>query len=254
MRLTIRTDGGARGNPGPAAAGVVISDPRGQTIFAGGFHLGETTNNVAEYEGMLRGLSEAKKLGGTDLTIYSDSELMVRQINGDYRVKSPKLQPLYRQVMDRIGHFEKVTVLHVKRHENQQADGLVNRALDSGADVNGIVKSSVPIENEKNAIGRRIELSAKLPEHASGQYRETLFQEGSLATELICLTAGQTCTVNTNWSWATVTVLRGRGVLVVGSEEQFLKPASWLHLNNAGELEFSAAGDEHLVIILTGAK
>ncbi len=137
MRLKVWTDGGARGNPGPAGAGVAITDESGVTLLSKGFYLGETTNNVAEYEGLLRGLEEAKKLGGAQLTVHCDSELIVRQVTGIYKVKKEHLKQYYRDVVDLMGEFEQVELRHVMREENTAADAMVNRALDGRRDVSG---------------------------------------------------------------------------------------------------------------------
>ena len=130
MHLVIRTDGGSRGNPGPAGAAAVIRNEKGRAVFSGGFYLGRTTNNVAEYEGVLRALAEAERLGGTELEIFSDSELLVRQINGEYRVKNARLRSLYQQVMKRLEKFKKTMIRYVPRRENTEADALVNAVLD----------------------------------------------------------------------------------------------------------------------------
>jgi len=135
MRLEVWTDGGARGNPGPAGAGVAIFDESGASLLSKGFYLGETTNNVAEYEGLLRGLEEAKKLGGTELAVHCDSELIVRQVTGIYKVKKAHLRCYYEDVLKLMGEFESVEVMHVRREENTAADALVNRALDRRRDV-----------------------------------------------------------------------------------------------------------------------
>lgn len=135
MQVTIHFDGGARGNPGPAGAGVSITDTNGKVLFAGGWYLGEQTNNYAEYTGLINALEVAEQLGATALTVYSDSELLVRQINGHYRVKSRTLKPLYQQATDRIDRFETVTVEHVYREANKQADALVNQAIDARKNV-----------------------------------------------------------------------------------------------------------------------
>ena len=135
--MIIRTDGGARGNPGPAAAGVAIGDENGVTLLVKGFYLGESTNNVAEYEGLLRGLEEAKKLGGTRLKVYCDSELVVRQVIGVYKVKKNHLKQYHRDVVELMGEFEQVELKHVKREENMAADAMVNAALERRCDING---------------------------------------------------------------------------------------------------------------------
>ena len=128
-------DGGSRGNPGPAAAGVVLSDSTGHVVHAAGHYLGRATNNVAEYRSAILGLKEAHRRQVGCLTVQSDSELMVRQLNGQYKVKSPLLRPLYAEAIGLLDKIGGVTVKHVPREENRAADRLVNRALDAKADV-----------------------------------------------------------------------------------------------------------------------
>jgi ribonuclease HI len=123
------TDGAARGNPGPAGAGAVLVSPDGQVERLGKF-LGVQTNNVAEYEGLLLGLRHARVLGVTSLEILADSELMIRQLNGEYRVKAPGLLPLFEQARALVRGFPSVTARHVRREENKDADEMSNRAID----------------------------------------------------------------------------------------------------------------------------
>ncbi len=135
MHCTIHIDGGARGNPGPAAAGVVIVDAdNDQPLLEAGYFLGKTTNNVAEYNGLLRALDAAADLGAGRIDIHSDSELMVRQIHGEYRVKSPDLKPLFQQAVQRLAGFDNWTLTHVRREKNKRADQLANIAMDAQAD------------------------------------------------------------------------------------------------------------------------
>ncbi|MFW6155053.1 MAG: ribonuclease HI family protein [Planctomycetota bacterium] len=133
--FTLFTDGGSRGNPGPAAAGVVLADDRGQTIHAAGHFLGRATNNVAEYRALLAGLDEALRRGVKRVAVRSDSELMVRQLAGAYRVRNTALKPLYEEALSKLSRFESVEVVHVGREENTRADRLVNEALDRQANV-----------------------------------------------------------------------------------------------------------------------
>jgi len=135
MRLRISTDGGSRGNPGPAAAGIFICNERGEPVYSGGFVLGKTTNNVAEYQGLIHALQIAEGLGGKELDIACDSELVVKQVNGQYRVKNAQLKPLQSQVTSLMSRFAKAVVRHVRREQNTEADALVNEALDAGQDV-----------------------------------------------------------------------------------------------------------------------
>lgn len=260
MQLRIWTDGGSRGNPGPAGAGVVIRDTGGKTLFKGGFFIvGEATNNVAEYEGILHGLVAAKDLGGTQLDIFCDSDLLVKQINGQYRVKNAHLKLYHRQVMDLINQFEQVTVKHVYRDDNTAADAMVNKALDARADVGGKVRGY-----QKNpAVGKKtnekpgsvILQSADLREKADGcggePCREVLSKGESLVSELLCLKPGQQTRIEGNWAEATITVLRGRGVIEAGREKQVLKTGAWLLLGQVDKIDLTAHAGESLVLTMT---
>ncbi len=134
-KLKLYFDGGARGNPGPAAAGVVLHDESGEAILEAGYLLGTMTNNQAEYSAMLIGLQAANQCGAKQLTIFSDSELLVKQLQGEYRVKSEGLRPLFEDVRQGLQKLQAWRIHHVPRHENQLADELVNRTLDRDEDV-----------------------------------------------------------------------------------------------------------------------
>lgn len=130
-RFVIYTDGGARGNPGPAGAGAVIYD--GDLIFAQlKKYLGEATNNVAEYEALILALEEAKKrkLSDNAVEVRMDSELIVKQMKGEYKVKDKNLKVLHAKVRDALRDFSSVSFVHVPREENKEADALVNEAID----------------------------------------------------------------------------------------------------------------------------
>lgn len=133
--IIIYTDGGSRGNPGPAAAAFVLTDNNKKQLQAKGIFLGKTTNNVAEYSGVIKALDAAKQIGTKKITLFSDSELLVRQINGQYRVKNKNLKELFAQAMDLLTCFQSWNVNHVYREKNQLADELVNIALDRKEDV-----------------------------------------------------------------------------------------------------------------------
>ncbi|QDU34204.1 14.7 kDa ribonuclease H-like protein [Poriferisphaera corsica] len=136
MKCIIHIDGGARGNPGPAAAGVTIKQAgTGKIVHEAGYYLGHMTNNSAEYNGLLHALEAAKGLKADELLIHSDSQLMVRQINGEYKVKSPDLKPLYTKALRLIGGFKKVDLVHVRREKNKRADELANLSMDAETDV-----------------------------------------------------------------------------------------------------------------------
>jgi ribonuclease HI len=124
-------DGGSRGNPGPAAAAAVATDSDGNELAERSRYLGETTNNVAEYQGVLLALELAGELGADEVEVVNDSELVARQIGGQYRVKQEHLKPLHRQVMDTLRGFDRWQVRSVRREHNVRADELVNEALDA---------------------------------------------------------------------------------------------------------------------------
>jgi len=140
-------DGGSRGNPGPAAAGFTLADANGKQLQARGFFLGRATNNVAEYTSLLKALDAAAQIGAGQITVFSDSELLVRQINGQYRVKSDLIKPLFEQAVSLLAQFRSWQVRHVRREMNVQADKLVNQALDAGHDVEAKPKAIVKKKN-----------------------------------------------------------------------------------------------------------
>jgi ribonuclease HI len=130
---TLFADGGSRGNPGPAASGAVIVDPGGQVLDEVGRYLGVATNNVAEWTALCIGLERAKERGIRRLAVRLDSELVVKQMRGEYRVKHADLQPLHRRAQTLLRAFEHVDIKHVPRKQNALADHLVNEILDQEA-------------------------------------------------------------------------------------------------------------------------
>ena len=134
-KIVAHIDGGSRGNPGPAAAGFTLTDTAGTQLQAKGIVLGRTTNNVAEYTGLVKALEAASQIGAEQLVVFSDSELLVRQINGEYKVKSKLLKPFFEQAVSLLESFKNWQVRHVRRENNVEADKLVNQALDAGHDV-----------------------------------------------------------------------------------------------------------------------
>lgn len=128
--LSIYTDGAARGNPGPAGAGWVIRTAEGEVLAERCKYLGELTNNQAEYQALLLALEEALKLKGERIAIFADSELMVRQIKGEYKVKNEGLRPLFQRMVLTLSKFKEYTVNHLRREENELADELANKAID----------------------------------------------------------------------------------------------------------------------------
>ena len=131
--LQIHIDGGSRGNPGDAGYGVYVQDAEGGDVARLYGYLGVATNNVAEYQGLIQGLRFALEQGARRVHVYSDSELVVRQIEGRYKVKHPAMVPLYREASELLGRFTRWHIAHVPRAQNKEADRLVNRALDEKA-------------------------------------------------------------------------------------------------------------------------
>lgn len=139
-KFILYTDGGARGNPGPAAAGAVIYDADSQKIEEFSSFLGITTNNQAEYQAMILGLGRIQKIIGDEhvvkevnVDMYSDSELIIKQLKGEYRVKSKALKPIFAKLQELISKFNKVSLQHIPRHNNKEADKLVNIELNKNA-------------------------------------------------------------------------------------------------------------------------
>jgi len=128
MKLTAHTDGVSKGNPGPAAIGYII-EKDSLVLEECGYYIGEATNNIAEYRAFIAAMKGMLSLGATDVTIYSDSELIVRQINRLYKVKNPGLKPLYTKAVKLSEKFKSFRAVHVPREHNSVADGLANKAL-----------------------------------------------------------------------------------------------------------------------------
>lgn len=129
MKVYLYVDGAARGNPGPAGIGVVIKNDT-ETLLEVSDYIGKTTNNVAEYMALIRGLEEALDMGNKSIEVYSDSELVVKQINGEYKVKNEGLLPLYLHLKSLIKKFNHFSISHNVREENKYADELANKGID----------------------------------------------------------------------------------------------------------------------------
>jgi ribonuclease HI len=130
LKVVVHVDGGARGNPGPAAAAAVVATADGEVVDEATELLGDATNNVAEYRGVLLGLDRARALGATDVEVVNDSELVARQIEGAYKVKHAGLKPLHARARAALRDFERWSIRSVPRADNERADELVNEALD----------------------------------------------------------------------------------------------------------------------------
>jgi ribonuclease HI len=131
VKLVVHVDGGARGNPGPAAAAAVLSTPDGEIVDEAHEVLGVATNNVAEYRGLLLGLRRARELGADEVEVVNDSELVAKQVNGLYKVKHPDMKPLHAEARAALREFARWSVRSVPRAQNADADALVNQALDA---------------------------------------------------------------------------------------------------------------------------
>jgi ribonuclease HI len=132
-RLVVNVDGGSRGNPGPAAIAAVIASPDGEVLEQRGERIGEATNNVAEYRALLLGLDRARARGAREVELVGDSELVVRQVRGEYKVKDDALKALYAKVVKALAEFDSWSIRNVPREENAEADRLVNVALDAAS-------------------------------------------------------------------------------------------------------------------------
>jgi ribonuclease HI len=173
--LIAHIDGGARGNPGPAGYGVVITDQAGRKVAALNEYLGHQTNNYAEYSGLLAALDYALKHGHKALKVVADSELLVKQIRGEYKVKSPSLLELYQRARKMIGQLEWFSIQHVLRGGNQEADRLANLAMDKGMGRNRNVAATTTGEDARrslNASDTRSDRSPSRGQEFSGVVRD----------------------------------------------------------------------------------
>jgi ribonuclease HI len=130
-KVVVHVDGGARGNPGPAAAAAVVSTPAGEVLDEAAELIGVATNNVAEYRGLLLGLRRARELGASEVEVVNDSELVAKQVNGVYKVKHPDMKPLHAAARQALDAFDRWSIRSVPRAQNAAADALVNQALDA---------------------------------------------------------------------------------------------------------------------------
>jgi ribonuclease HI len=130
LKLIIHTDGAARGNPGPAGIGVIIQNDKGEVLHEISGFLGQATNNVAEYTALITALEKAVSLNAQEVQLFTDSELVVKQIKGEYRVKNEGLKPLYQKAKGLIQQLGSFTITHIPREKNKEADRLANRGID----------------------------------------------------------------------------------------------------------------------------
>lgn len=154
MKLIIYVDGGSRGNPGPAGAGVFIQDENGIPIVKTGHWLGRMTNNMAEYSSLLFALDAARRLPPNNISIFTDSQLMARQIRGEYRVKNAKLKPLYADAVQKLGCFDHWEITDIRRELNTEADALANMAMDAGEDV--VIFDMTAVSEDPHPTGNNV--------------------------------------------------------------------------------------------------
>src|SRR4029078_816904 len=147
--FTLEFEGGSRGNPGPAGIGVVVRAADGTALVTLGRFIGRGTNTVAEYRALITAMEEAKKLGATRIVIRGDSELIIRQMLGQYRVKHPDMKVLYDEAQDLIGQFDDAKIEHNLRHKNELADKLANMAMDRRKDVTDVDESPLDLPAPK---------------------------------------------------------------------------------------------------------
>ncbi len=146
--LTLQFDGGSRGNPGPAGIGVVVAAADGTPLVTLGRFIGRATNNVAEYRALITAMQEARKLGARKVVIRGDSELVIKQMRGEYRVKNPDMKLLHDEAQVLLRTFESAQITHNLRDKNELADALANKAMDRKADVTEMDGPSVPARSE----------------------------------------------------------------------------------------------------------
>jgi ribonuclease HI len=154
--LTLQFDGGSRGNPGPAGIGVVISAEDGTSLITLGQFIGRATNNVAEYRALIVAMEKAKELGATKIIIRGDSELIIKQMRGEYRVKHPDMKVLHAQAQKLLHEFEHARIEHNLRHKNELADKLANLAMDKRADVTDVDSVGSGPSETPAALGSKI--------------------------------------------------------------------------------------------------
>ena len=147
--FSIYVDGAARGNPGPAGAGIFITDDSGKSVVELSKYLGVATNNVAEYNALIFAMEEAIKRGMKDISINTDSQLLARQLGGQYKVKNANLKELHAKITGMLDSFNEVAITHIKREKNQEADRLANEAIDASTKKKKVSSSSFILKSKK---------------------------------------------------------------------------------------------------------
>ena len=178
-KIVIYTDGGSRGNPGPAAAAFILTEKSGRKIAAQAAFLGEATNNFAEYTAVIKALEAAKSAGAKSVVVYCDSEFIVKQLNGQYKVKTDNIRPLFAKAIELLAGFGSWTIQYIPREKNSEADELVNRALNLEKDV------KLSTSEQKTKAGKPVRLAVLIS--GGGRTMMNIFEQikaGNLAAEM----------------------------------------------------------------------
>ena len=258
MHVNIWTDGGARGNPGPAAIGVVIKGEDEQTLYASGFFIEPTTNNVAEYVAIIQALKAAATLSASSFTLHSDSQLIVRQLNGEYKVKHPEMKIRFEQVQSLCQKFKTTEFIHVRRELNKEADALVNQAMDCCGDVGDALgdatakdapcnTSPTPTDHAPTTITNL----KKLITFTSSPKIITVNTTPNSATGLICLNSNQSITIPNQSKETTCCILKGDGVLKNNGTTSDIEIGSWCIVSQTGKVTIKSSSQSQLVALIT---
>ena len=262
MHVDIWTDGGARGNPGPAATGVVIKGEDGHDLFTAGYYLEPTTNNVAEYTAMIQALKAATHIKATSFTLHSDSQLIVRQLNGEYKVKHPEMKIRYQEIQSLLGHFNSSEFIHVRRELNKEADALVNQAMDCRGDV-GIDAPLIETGTNHDAPANTQTPKAtsetppsllnlkKLIKFSRSPKVIKVDANATTATGLICLDFNQSMNIPNQGKQTTCCILKGHGMLKSNSNASDLETGSWFMVEDNTEAIIKSTSDTQLIAIIT---
>ena len=248
MRAILHIDGASRGNPGPAAIGVVIADEDGTVLAQVSEYIGQATNNVAEYKALLRGLKEAERLGVESLLIYGDSQLMIRQMNREYRVRHPGLLPLYNQAQDLVRVFRDVSFVHVPREKNASADELANRALDKMA------RKETPLTKEALCKGTGMKVTKMSPEIMDTSSEEPKSQRLLSVPQVLLIQAvinpGSELSCHKSDTDTFFHVLSGNGCMVVLEEEIYMKAGETVFVPRHAHHMIKVAGEKPLKVLV----
>ena len=247
MQLTVWIDGGSRGNPGPAAAGVVIDDADGKPLYRAGVFLGRATSNVAEYSALVHALTTSLALGASKLDIHADSELLVNQINGKYKVKSPALRPLYVQATELLDQLGQWKCQHVYRDGNQVADSLANLAMDEGRDVIQIDRrdndhSSPPLAQHN--------LLEELDLAGASQQSQDLLNADHARVVLLRMASGHRIKPHLSKSPLTFQVISGQIIFTVGDDVRELRTGDWIAVPLGTVHSVAAESDSAVLVTL----